>query len=364
MQILIIGGSNSLLRGGYVQQLEQSLQGHSPVHIKQISVGATTTLSAIGRLHETYQQQPVDVIVYEYAINDAGHFAPREDGAASWQLCLYLLLKTAAKLYPSAIFVPLVLAQQRHFPRQAAHPFYQAQIDSYRALGLPYLDIRAWMGQLFLDRAPDWMYQDEAHYSSGAATAIIGALLARHLLELVAQRAQPLSSVFERARASSPYAQLEMVYLPAVNLRQFCSGSVEPAHLANRLMQLDFLRMHPGSTLSLHSAMYPLALFLKSDRQHDALDLGLQTDSGQHMQLRVATRHLDTASYNFIYSSIPVPLLWSQSLLTRYSATTLTLGVPADAGGAQVGFDCFAPGLPEAGQRYLDLVGILLVTQN
>ena len=365
MKILIIGGSNSLMTDGYVSHLHRTLQAQTGVDIVQISVGATTTLSAIGRLFETHgSTQQVDVVLYEYAINDAGHFARRAGGEESWLLCLHLLIKTVARLYPSAIFVPLILAQQQHFSASAPHPFHDTQLRAYEALKLSPIDIRAWMSALFLGRAPDWMYRDEAHYSAPHATSIIGALVARRLLELVAARAEPVSAVCQRMLADSPYAKTELIYVPAVNLQQFTSGPVQVSHVVNRLMRVDFLHMLPGSELTLRSEMFPLALFIKSDRHHDALQLGLRTPEGLHIDTRVATRHLDTDSYSFIYSSIPLPLLWSQSLLTPFSASTLTVGVPHEAGGARVGFDCFAPGAPGATDRYLDLAGVLLLAQT
>jgi len=367
MKILIIGGSNSLLSGGYVTQLRQSLEGHGGADIVQLSVGATTSLSAIGRLHEHHAlagAQQFDVIVYEYGINDAGHFAPRADGAESWRLCLHLLLKAAAALYPSAIFVPLVLAQRRQFAAAAAHPFYDAQIAEYAALQLNCLDIRAFMAALFMERLPDWLYRDEAHYDAPQATSIIGALLARRLLELVAQRVENVAQTCARMQATSPYATLNLMYVPAVNLQQFTSGPVQAARVENRLMRVDYLRMLPGSRLELRSAMFPLALFLKSDAAHDALQLDLATEAGLSFSARVATRHADTEAYGFIYSSIPLPLLWGDTLVAPFGPSTLAVGVPAQAGAAQVGFDCYAGGKPGAPERYLDLVGILLLVQG
>lgn len=364
MRILIIGGSNSLLKGGYVHHLAQSLQGYAEAEIVQISVGATTSLSAIGRLHETFDGRPADIILYEYGINDTGHFAQRADGAASWLMCLHLLLKVAARLYPSAVFVPLVLAQQHHFSANAPHPIYDAQIRAYQELALPYIDIRAWMSALFLGRAPDWMYRDAAHYDTPHATAIIGALVAQRLLALKAQGAETLAATAARLQQVSPFARTEVIYIPALNLQQFTSGPVQPGRVANRLMHVNFLRLLPGGRLDLRSEMFPLALFIKSDPQHDALQLTLSTDAGLNVDTRVCTRHLDTESYDFIYSSIPLPLLWSQSLLTPFIPSMLSVSVPPQAGGTQVGFDCFAPGKPDAAERYLDLVGVLLLAQN
>jgi hypothetical protein len=367
MKILIIGGSNSLMTGGYVAHLRQSLQPFGGAEIVQLSVGATTSLSAIGRLHEHHAQagaQQFDVILYEYGINDAGHFASRSGGAESWRLCLHLLIKTAAKLYPSAILVPLVLAQRRQFAAAVPHPFYDTQIAEYTALKLNCVDIRAFMSALFMEQMPDWMYRDEAHYDAPHATSIIGALVARRLLELVAQKAEHVAQVCARMQATSPFATLDLMYVPAVNLQQFVTGPAQPAHAENRLMRVDYLRMLPGSRLELRSAMFPLALFLKSDACHDALQLDLGTEAGLSFSARVATRHADTEAFSFIYSSIPLPLLWSETLVTPFGPSTLAVGVPPQAGGAQVGFDCYAGGKPGAPERYLDLVGILLLVQG
>lgn len=367
MKILIIGGSNSLLAGGYVTQLRQSLQAHGGAEIVQLSVGATTSLSAIGRLHEHHAQagaQQFDAIVYEYGINDAGHFAQRGGGVASWRLSLHLLLKAAAALYPTAIFVPLVLAQRRQFATAAPHPFYDAQIAEYSQLQLNCVDIRAFMAALFMEQAPDWLYRDEAHYDAPQATSIIGSLVARRLLELVAQRAETVAQTCARMLATSPHAALNLMYVPAVNLQQFTSGPVRAERAENRLMRVDYLRMLPGSRLELRSAMFPLALFVKSDAAHDTLQLDLSTEAGLSFSARVATRHADTEAFSFIYSSIPLPLLWGDTLVTPFGASTLAVGVPEQGGAAQVGFDCYAGGKPGAPERHLDLVGVLLLVQG
>lgn len=364
MRILILGGSNSLMAGGYVTQLRQSLQGYAEADIVQLSVGATTTLSAIGRLHETFSGQHFDVVLYEYSINDTGHFARRAGGDASWLLCLHLLLKTLGKMYPAAVFVPLVLALRQHFPVAVPHPLYDAQLRAFAALGLVPLDMRQWLSELFLGKAPDWLYSDEAHYAVPHATSLVGAMLARHLLTLAERKAETIAATCERLRQVSPHAGLELIYLPAINLQSFCTGPVQAEQVHNRLMRLDYLRMAPGSRLALSSAMFPLVLFLKADACHDAVQLELTTAAGIALNTRVATRHADTADYPFIYTSIPLPLLWNDSLLTPFVASTLALSVPDQAGGAQVGFDCFGVGLADAPARHLDLVGVLMVAET
>lgn len=366
MRILIIGGSNSLLKEGYVSHLQQSLQAHTEVHIEQASVGATTSLAAIGRLFETWRQQQFDFILYEYSINDAGHFAPRPHGGASWQLCLYLLVKAAAQLYPDAVLVPLVLAMEPHFSPAVPAPFYDTQIAAFQQLALPVIDMRQWLATLFLGVKPAWLYRDPAHYAAPYATALVGAAIAARLLELARHGgAEPLSQTWQRMLDSSPHAGLELVHVPAANLIQFASGPVEPGQVSNRLMQLPYLRMHPGASLGLRSEMFPLALFLKSDRQHDRMQLSL-SGAGIETRLEVATCHADTAALPFIYANVPVPLLLSHELVRPFGACAFEISVPQQAApaGHVSSFDCFGRAAAPAAQHYLDLVGVLFVVDK
>lgn len=369
MRILILGGSNSLLRDGYVTQLRNSLQHYTALEIVQLSVGATSSLAAVARLQEAAAgiSAAPDVILYEYAINDSGHFSPRAGGIESWQLCLYLLLKSAARLYPDALFVPLILAQQQHFAASTAHPLYDAQCQTYAQMGLSSIDIRAQLSALFLQYAPDWLYSDSAHYAVPQASSVVGALVAQQLLVLLARRGQPgaetLAQLWPRVQASSPYADIELVYVPATALQAYVTGPCQPGRAENRLMRLDYLRLLPTSQLTLNSAMYPLALFLKSDAQHDWLHVDLQVADGSSHALNVATRHLDTGPNNFIHSNIPLPLLWGATLCVPFLPTRLTLTMPLQRGGAQTAFDCFDAGQPGLSEHYCDLTGLLMLSQ-
>ncbi len=365
MRILIVGGSNSLMKGGYVHALQQCLQTRGESTLTQISVGATTTLSGVGRLFDTHTGQKFDFILYEYSINDTGHFASRAGGDASWLLCLHLLIKTAAKLYPQAVLVPLMLAQERHFPLEADYPFYAMQRRVFAQLALPYIDMRAWLSELFLGRKPDWLYADQAHYAAPQATDLVGAEVARRLLALAEGGAPRLDATRERLLATSPHAGVELAYVPAVNLRQFTSGPVELGHAGNRLMRLDYLRLHPGGRLHLRTEMFPLALFVKSDAHHDRVTLRLSEGDAPARAGQIATRHADTDSFSFIYSSIPLPLLWEQTLVRPFGASDLELAVPpAGQTAAVAGFDCFGAGRAGTDPTYLDLISVLFVVDG
>jgi hypothetical protein len=362
MNILVVGGSNSLLKGGYVHQLEQALAARGPVTVRQLSVGATSSLAAIGRLCETPADGPVDVILYEYAINDAGHFAWRQDGVASWLLCLHLLLKTAARLYPDAVFVPLVFSMQRHAALSAPNPFHDAQIAAFAALELPAIDMRRYLADLFLGQPPAWLYGDEAHYAAPQATMLVACEIARRLPGIL-DSAAPVSAAWTRMQALSPHGSLEMFYVPAAGLAQFCTGPAALQQDGNRLMQLTYLRMAAGSRLAMRTEMFPLAVYLKSDAGHGSVRVSID-GAGIGGSVVTGTRHADTATLRFICSNLPVPLLFGQALAVPFGPASFELAVePPEAQAANVtNFDCFGLG-PAVPEQHFDLCGVLFVAR-
>jgi hypothetical protein len=75
-RVFVFGGSNSLLRGGWVDRLAD-LAGDQFTLINR-SIGSATTLMGIYRLLTTSDIRPGDIALWEYAINDSVHM---KDGA-------------------------------------------------------------------------------------------------------------------------------------------------------------------------------------------------------------------------------------------------------------------------------------------
>jgi hypothetical protein len=363
MRILILGGSNSLMSDGYVRHLHQALQEHTAVEIRQLSVGGTTSLAAVGRLLDTFRNEQFDFVLYEYSINDFGHFSPRPDCARSYLLCLHLIIKVAADLYPSAIFVPLVLAPESHFCADARSQFHESQLSIFSALALPFIDIRRWMSDLFMGRKPAWMYADPAHYSAPYATSIIGSFVAARLLKILSEGAAPLRSTYQTLLSVSPFASLSLAYLFAGKLVELAAGPVQREEASNRLMQVDYLRMHPGSRLAMRTNMFPLALYLKSDARHALARVSIHCDSGPALTAQIGTRHTDTEQHAFICTNVPLPLVFGPTLAIGFGPTTFELSVPAaaDPTTAVVDFDLFSHVPTSAESPHLDVIGVLLV---
>ncbi|SNY92889.1 hypothetical protein SAMN04515647_3154 [Cohaesibacter sp. ES.047] len=70
--VLVLGGSNSFIRDGYVHHFRQKLlEQFEAVTIVNRAAGATTSLTSIGSI-DNIDVDP-DIILYEYSLNDGGH---------------------------------------------------------------------------------------------------------------------------------------------------------------------------------------------------------------------------------------------------------------------------------------------------
>ena|SRR5665213_1691405 len=368
MKLLIIGGSNSVATGGYIDHLCDTLKEVAhPLTVKNLAVGGTTTLSGIGRLYETFAHEEFDFILYEYTINDTGTFMYRKDGMQSYLLCLKILLDVAAKLYPAAVFVPLLLAEEIHFSLKAPNPIYNLQLSLFSALSVPYIDIRKWMAELFLGKKPEWLYKDAGHYVTPQATSIIGSLVAAHLLQLTKSRAESIRTTHQKFTALNICRNVTHSYMPAGSLLPKKDSDFQIAEAHNRLMHLSYVRMLPGKGLNIKSNMFPLAIYLKSDAHHDAVRLSVvstDTEPSFSLQTLCSTCHADTIKLRFVYSSIPVPFLFGDLLSVKFTPTEFALFVPAASAeitGPVKMFDAFVANQNPARENYLDLVGVLFV---
>lgn len=364
MRLLIIGGSNSIIKDGYVSHLEDFLEDDYSLVIKNLAVGATTTLAAIGRLQDSFEDEVFDFILYEYSLNDIHHLGSREAGESSWELIFYLLVKTAANLYPDAVLVPLVFTVEKYFSNLIPNLFHDTQINNFKKLDLPYINIREWMSELFLGDKPSWMYEDSLHYSRPYATSMIGAQVAKHLISLKNTN-NKLSDIYIKLIKSTHFSNVEMVYFAAHKFENFIDGKFKKKNSANKLMKLDYLRMYQASNLTLDIGMFPLVLFIKSDCNHAAIKINLLINNKIFDSL-VISRHAAVDNKNFVYAAIPLPFLWGQKLVTSFLSSVMTLTVPVECEITEntVRFDGFEIEPTKVTEQYLDLIGILFVLEN
>ncbi|MGL4768111.1 MAG: hypothetical protein ACRCV6_08570 [Formosimonas sp.] len=362
MNILVIGGSNSLMKNGYVDSLSNVLKTRGELNLKQLSVGGTSSITAIARLLETFAHEEFDFILYEYSINDNGHLGGRPHCAENFAYVFALLVKTAAKLYPTAVLVPLIFSAETTFARTANAPFYEMQKQLFASLDVHAIDIRAQLSELFLDLKPDWLYLNEAHYSSPHGTTLVGSMVAAKLLELHAN-AMPdnLTSTLHKINSRTPFEPYHVHYLTAHELKAYASANTTLHTASNRLMSVDYLHMPLGSQLNIERPLFPLALVFKSDKNHGHVHLLLDFKNGTYISTDIGTCHADTQTFNFIYSSLPLPLLFRHELQTPFEHTRLELNVTESSPNGAANLDTFNHVAANAQLNHLDLIGILYV---
>lgn len=115
MKIGIIGGSNSVIRGGYVQNLQQYLKDTYELEVKSIAnlaVGATTVFTGLSRLVQTKVHMNVDVLLVEYALNDINTFHKRPHLWDDWARGFEGMIRVAKSENPNLIVIPIILVQK------------------------------------------------------------------------------------------------------------------------------------------------------------------------------------------------------------------------------------------------------------
>jgi hypothetical protein len=103
---LILGGSNSLKRGGYTDTLRRTLRD---VTFVNLAVGATPCVMGLERCAEVADDH-FDVVIIEYLINDFGLGGP--EGLPLWRAGYEGLMREVLRLWPEARIVAVQLGRR------------------------------------------------------------------------------------------------------------------------------------------------------------------------------------------------------------------------------------------------------------
>lgn len=159
MRIIIVGGSNSLVRNGWTKYLPD----HFPGEIVNLSIGATTTLTGIYRLLQGITLQKGDVIVWEYAVNEIKHI---ERGYVWKDLLKYIEYMIKISRDAQAAFAPVIFTTKQEEVKAKRHPYFAGLIDLFATYGVAYFDLsREYRALHKVETAPEEIYRDAVHYA-------------------------------------------------------------------------------------------------------------------------------------------------------------------------------------------------------
>ena len=372
MNILVLGGSNSLLNGSYLERAFGILRANTSetTNVENFSVGGTSSITAISRIFDLPPDRSFDLIIYEYALNDTGHLGSLKAGAEVQSLLIRLVVDLLSRRFPDALLVPVIFATKPNFSSNAKHPIHEAQSRTWNAAKVVHLDVRQRLAYLFAHTPPDWLYSDAAHYSRPYGVDIVAPLLGRFLVEqwLAKPRAtlREMNARMQAAMGPTPFA---VTALSADQLAEHATGAWERVTLSNRVMSVPALRLHEGGALEFPER--PLNLALLSDRKHDVVQLTRRAPA-QVSTWNLATRFLDvdeattnpTDKDRFFYSGIPLPLVLSRQEPLGLDPAGFELRVPSEVDMVLplIAFDGFNRQPPRVQGRRMDLVRAVFLT--
>ncbi|WP_312529434.1 SGNH/GDSL hydrolase family protein [Paracoccus sp. (in: a-proteobacteria)] len=177
MRFVAVGGSNTLMKGGYLAYIDAYLPGATVVNL---GIGDTNSAMGLFRLLSFDDLRKDDIVIWEYALNDAFSLNSRPD---SWFLrnLEYVIRHCQAK---GCRVLPIILANKPS--DNAVRPSaYRAKIHHLcSAYGIDLIDIpndlRALFNTKFLDPK---FYSDPSHYRrDGKIVKLIASRIAQEAL--------------------------------------------------------------------------------------------------------------------------------------------------------------------------------------
>lgn len=159
MTIFIVGGSNSLMKDGWVTMLARLLRSEQ---ITNISIGATHSMTGLFRVMTRSDLRPGDTIVWEYALNEINH-NQRGHRAEDLHRFLEHMLRLCARRgvkFAAAVFTPRQIEALPARPR-----YYDSLLQLFAEYRVPSFDVSpSWCAANRISRFPAALFKDAAHY--------------------------------------------------------------------------------------------------------------------------------------------------------------------------------------------------------
>ncbi|WP_374307641.1 SGNH/GDSL hydrolase family protein [Dongia sp.] len=191
LRATIIGGSNTVMEPGYLSQMLEAMQrqGFKLDIVENLAVGGTTSAYGLFRLKTSDALDRSDVLIIEYALNDAFIYGDERRQFRHWARIYEGILRYALTRNPQLKICTLILGARNgswltSVPAIDAGIHYlsdwygTAEVDISRGL------MRRYGRQVVTDPA---FYVDQGHYARPISTALVADLAAEGLVAALAQ---------------------------------------------------------------------------------------------------------------------------------------------------------------------------------
>jgi|GEM_PF-5663357 len=192
MNFLFVGGSNTLIKNGYVEKFQTLYKEHTKkeISVTNIAIGANSSIHGIELLKKRQDLNQYDCIVVEYVVND--YAISTETTIHTWRQAYEGLLRFLIKnCNPQARIINLVLGRRDKHTLQRQRILTEeisGFVEKYKFhFQIEILDITKMLLQNFDVSKGLYasLYQDDAHYSTPFGSTLIGSLLLNHVLSEV-----------------------------------------------------------------------------------------------------------------------------------------------------------------------------------
>jgi len=264
LRIGVIGGSNSLLQDGYVAHLREELSSRHGItaSFEVHAIGGSSTFTGLAQLCRTSLHRRVDVLLFEYALNDSASFGRRPLLHDHWARAYEGVIRKAVTENPQLLFVSLILGQADGIHRRRICPVSSGIHTLSRRYNTAVIDLN----EALVRQRPDLlghshMYADDSHYSRPFGVALVAQWAADALHRIL--EARPAASLpqpvyqnnYSHARLLTVADGLsvpEMARHTCRNTRFSVDVAVLPAdtelafRLSGRVLLVEFVS-HPAS---------------------------------------------------------------------------------------------------------------------
>jgi hypothetical protein len=179
------------MRPGYLTACFDALRdthGIEVTEVVDVSVGASTSFIGLMELLSTGLHQRVDLLLYEYALNDANALNAKPELIDLWGRCYEGTLRLVRKDNPRLPFVSIILGSRKGKYLRGVDPISAGTHAIARRYDAPVIDVCEWLIREHGERlASEDFYGDTMHYSRPESTEFIGGYVADRLAEILEQ---------------------------------------------------------------------------------------------------------------------------------------------------------------------------------
>jgi hypothetical protein len=182
MRVTVIGGSNTVMKPGYITDLPEAARslGLKLDIVANLAVGNTTSLAGLMQLKGADVLAESDLLLIEYALNDASAYGEQRKNIESWTRAYEGIIRHALTVNPRIRILSVILAPKLGPHRNSIPSVYAGIYYLSEWYGVDKIDINRELTLRFGAGFHDLkgVYGDAAHYERPIFTRLVAEMIA------------------------------------------------------------------------------------------------------------------------------------------------------------------------------------------